>query len=619
MYRALVVLLAVAACGGTTTRVRPHTPGVEYVATIVIEGNHAIPSDDLIPGLALERAATAARGWAIDDYQLVLDGQRIAAAYQKHGFFSVQVKTRIEKDGDAATVIFHVTEGPRATVQVELTGLPPEVSPEQARATIALQDGDPFDYETFDDAKIPLTRLVEDAGYAHVQLDAHVLADRGNHRAVLRYVLDPGPRSTFGAVTIEGAEPGMLEQAVRDRLAFGEGEPFSASALERTRKDLYAAGLFTNVRVDADRDVAGGVIPVTVTVAHGDLNQASAGIGFGIDPLTKYLRVKLQYTRLRFPTPLSTLGFDLRPEYAFENCGWDLWSCTPELRGRLFARLTQQDLFRRDVRGDLQVGYEYLILEAFTRFGPRADAGVTLPVDRWVKLRVGWQYSYMDFQDFKIDAAEAASLGANHPNSVGAYTGALILDLRDKPIEPREGIYAEVRGQLGTPFAGGAFNYTEIVPELRLFHSIGKTTFAARARVGRIDGDVPVIERFFGGGVSSHRGFSPRHLSPEDPTTRLPIGGAGLMESSFEIRRPLFSPWGFDLGGVAFVDAGDVTRTFGELDPTNPHVAVGAALGWFSPIGPVGISVARRVNRTGPDEPEHGHKWNWELVVGEAF
>lgn len=617
MQRALVVLLAVAACGGGAPALRPRTPGIEFLDKIVIEGNQAIPSDDLIPGLALQRAALAHR--SIDDYQLQLDGQRIAAAFQKLGFLSVDVKTRIEKKGDAATVVFHVTEGPRATVHVEIEGLPPEVSLDAARAKIELKDGDPFDYEKYDDAKVPLTRLLEDAGYAHVALDAQVIAERGASKAIVRYVFDPGPRCTFGEVTIEGETADMLLTAVNDRIAFARSQPFSATALETTRADLYASRLFTNVRVDAERDVAGNVIPVKITVGHGDLNEVRAGFGFGIDPLTKFLRLRIQYTRLRFLTPLTTLGIDLRPEYAFENCGWDLWNCDPELRGRLFARLTQQDLLRRDVQGDMEVGYEYLILEAFTRFGSRADAGVTLPIDRWVKLRVGWHYSYMDFQDFKIDAAEAAALGANHPNSVGAYTGALIVDLRDRPLEPRKGVYAELRGQLGTPFAGGAFAYTELIPEVRMFYSVGKTTFAARARVGRIDGDVPVIERFFGGGVSSHRGFSPRHLSPEDPATGIVIGGAGLMESSFEVRRPLFSPKGFDLGGVAFVDAGDVTRTFRELDPANPHVAVGAAIGWFSPIGPVGVSIARRMNRTGAGEPEAGQKWNWELVVGEAF
>jgi outer membrane protein insertion porin family len=283
------------------------------------------------------------------------------------------------------------------------------------------------------------------------------------------------------------------------------------------------------------------------------------------------------------------------------------------------VKLTQQDLIRRDVKGDVELGYEYLIIEAYTRYGPHTSLGLTLPLDRRVHLRLGWQYSYTQFQDFKVGPAEVAKLGIDHPNSVGAYTGSLVLDLRDRPVEPRSGFYAELRGAVGTPFALGDFTYTELVPDVRAFYSIGKTTFAARARIGRIAGDVPAIERFYGGGVSSHRGFSPRPLSPVDPATGIVVGGAGLMESSFEIRRPLISPWGIDIGGVAFIDAGDVTETFSELDPSNPYLASGVARGWCSPIGPIGFSVARRLNRTGPGNDEPGNHWNWEFVVGEAF
>jgi outer membrane translocation and assembly module TamA len=617
VHRSLVVLLALAACGGAPPA-RPRKPGVEYLDKIVIEGNKAIPSSDLIPGLALQRTALAHR--SIDDYQLQLDGQRIVATYQKHGFLSVAVKTRIDLKGDAATIVFVIDEGPQATVQVEIIGLPPEVDAKRARRRVKLEDGDPFDYEAYDDAKAPLTRLVEDAGYAHAVLDAKVIADRARSKAILRYVIDPGPRCTFGAVTIEGEPSEALRTAVLDRTAFDAGAPYSTTALETTHEDLYKSKLFSSVRLEADRTTAGTVIPVKITVSHGKRNHLDWGFGFGIDPLTKYLRARATYTRDRFLTPLTTFSAELRPELAFENCGWDLWNCDPELRGRLFGRLLQRDVLARDVNADITGGYEYLILEAFTRYGPRADAGVTLPLDPRVTLRVGWQYSHMDFQDFKIDAGQAASIGANRPNSVGAYTASLLVDLRTlrrNTVEPDHGVYFEVRGQLGTPYAGGDFRYTEVIPELRAYYRIRrlKTTLAARLRIGRIDGDVPVIERFFSGGVQGNRGFATRHLSPEDPVTGIAIGGAGLMESTFEIRHPL----AFDLSATMFVDAGDVTRTFGELDPANPNVAVGAELGYSTPIGPIGLSVARRVNRTGPGNPDAGQNWNFELVVGEAF
>lgn len=617
MTKCLVVLLAVAACGGAPRRV--HRPGDEYLQTIRIEGNHAIATDDLIPGLALERTAREQR--SIDDYQLQLDTQRIATAFQKLGYFQVEVKTRLEKHGDAATLVFVVVEGPRATVRVEVSGLPPEVPLAKARTLIGIADGAPFDYEAYDDAKLALHHAVEDAGYAHVDLVASVIADKARSRAVLRYAVNPGPRCTFGEVTIEGAE-GMLADAVRDRLEFAPGEPYSESATETTQAALYASGLFTSVRVDADRDSAATVIEVKIVVARGDLNELRLGIGGGADPLTYFIRGKVQYTRLAFLTPLTTLTGDLRPEYAFatDTCGFGL-SCA-EFRGRALVRLTQQDLVLTNLKGDVELGYDYLTLEAYTRTGPRSALALTWPlVQRKLQVRVGWQYTYSAFTHVYIDPSTAASLGfgIGTPNAVAAYTGAVVLDLRDKPIEPTRGVYAELRGAKGTPWAGGSFDYLEVAPEVRGFWTLRGTTVAARARAGRITGDVPVIERFFAGGTSSQRGFSPRRLSPRDPVTGLVIGGAALVETSLELRHALGSPRGFDLGAVLFLDGADVTDKVDEMDLGHLHWAVGAGIRWISPIGPIGVTLAYRLNRTGPGEPEAGSRWNPLLAVGEAF
>ena len=164
---ATVMVLLVACGGGTTTRV--HRPGEEYLAAIQIEGNNAIADDDLIPGLGLHRNAERER--SVDDYQLQLDGQRIAATYQKIGYFAVDVSSRIIT-GRRGHRGVHGRRGAAGDDQVEITGLPPEVPLDKARKLVAIADGAPFDYDAFDDAKDPMQRLVEDAGYAHVAVES---------------------------------------------------------------------------------------------------------------------------------------------------------------------------------------------------------------------------------------------------------------------------------------------------------------------------------------------------------------------------------------------------------------------------------------------------------------
>jgi outer membrane protein assembly factor BamA len=194
-----------------------------------------------------------------------------------------------------------------------------------------------------------------------------------------------------------------------------------------------------------------------------------------------------------------------------------------------------------------------------------------------------------------------------------------VLDLRDHPLEPQRGVYAEFRIAKGTPLAGGNFEYVQVTPEVRGFWTAFGTVLAARARLGRIDGDVPETERYYSGGVTSHRGFAARRLSPFDPVTGIVGGGAALAETSFELRHGLGAVYGFDVGGVAFVDGGDVTDTPSQLNIFNLHWATGVGLRYLSPIGPVGLDFAWRLNRTGPGEPEAGSHFNLSLAVGEAF
>ena len=101
--------------------------------------------------------------------------------------------------------------------------------------------------------------------------------------------------------------------------------------------------------------------------------------------------------------------------------------------------------------------------------------------------------------------------------------------------------------------------------------------------------------------------------------TPLVIGGKGLIETSFEVRAPLGSIRGFDLGAVAFLDGGDVTLDAAQLDPFNQRWAVGGTVRVLTPIGPVGAGIGYRLNRTGRFEPGGTGHINFVLAVGEAF
>src|SRR5258705_7254081 len=113
-------------------------------------------------------------------------------------------------------------------------------------------------------------------------------------------------------------------------------------------------------------------------------------------------------------------------------------------------------------------------------------------------VRGGWEIEFLDFRPISplSDPTLQMQLGPNQPERLGAYTQALTIDLRDNQLEPRLGAYAELRVDEGTRYAGGAFDFIRVTPEMRGYVPVPglAMVLAARARVGRFYGDVPVTE-----------------------------------------------------------------------------------------------------------------------------
>jgi translocation and assembly module TamA len=616
----LVVYLA-AGCGSKVV----HHPGEEWLETIKIEGNKSITTKDLSSGLALRRVQK--QGASPDPYLVVVDGKRIEGEYVRRGFLEVDVRSRVERHGDKTTVTYTVAEGPRARTRVLITGIPtndPDLTVAKVRNALPIKDGEPFSYLPYDEAKERMLGLIEDAGYAHAELNAHVIADRANHEAIIHLEYHVGPKCKFGTITVTGAD-GQLADAVRARVAIDPGETYSAAAIAETQRRIYDMRRFSMVRVLPAKGSTGETIDVTISLARSTRNELVTGGGVGMDPATYEVRARTGYTITGWPFPLTDFSVDLRPAYAMLRDGNEY-----EPRIRAMAKLRRIDLFRPFVVGEVEGGYNYLTVEAYTSFGPRARVGLQSPLGwKALQARVGWEIESLDFRHISplIDDALQMELGLDHTQRVGQYTQAISLDLRDNVIEPTLGAYAELRVDEGTPAAGGTVSFLRVTPELRGFLSTPSipVVLAARARYGRIYGDLPATERYFSGGSTTQRGFSERRLAPSltgdvNGTTRtVPYGGGELVESNVELRTHVGKIKGMGVGGVAFLDGADVVDTDTHVDVSNLHWAAGLGLRLFTLVGAVRADFGYRLNRTGPMEPSPGDKFAFHLSIGEAF
>ncbi|HEU4729101.1 MAG TPA: BamA/TamA family outer membrane protein, partial [Kofleriaceae bacterium] len=389
-------------------------------------------------------------------------------------------------------------------------------------------------------------------------------------------------------------------------------------------------GRFSTVRVEPEKASGGEVVGVQVSVAEGSRHEVTLGGGFGLDQLGFEVRGRAGYSIKGWPFPLDTASIDLRPAYGQRDGG--AW----EPRIRAISKLERQDLFWTYAKGSIEAGYKYLTVEAYTSSGPLGRLGFETPL--WtprVLLRVGWRIEQVSYTN--IDAALATPMIAadqdlvtrlrlDRTERIGGYQQALVIDLRDHPLEPKLGAYAELHAFEGTPFGGGTSSFFSIIPDLRGYLPLfGSAVLAGHAKYGASYGDVPATERFFSGGASSQRGFSERRLSPFAPSSpemgkrTVPYGGAGVIDTGLEARVPLTTVRNMPLGVAMFLDGGDVTDRAPELDVGNLHWAVGGGLRLQTAVGPARLDVAYRLNRTEAGNPDAGSHYAYHLSIGEAF
>src|SRR5262249_41245477 len=143
---------------------------------------------------------------------------------------------------------------------------------------------------------------------------------------------------------------------------------------------------------------------------------------------------------------------------------------SPEPRIRALGRFERQDLFWTYAKGVIEGGYNFLTVEAYTDYGPLARVGFETRL--WtprVLLRVGWGFERVNFRKVNgaFDQGLQMALGVDRPERIGFLHQALVVDLRDHPIEPTIGAYAELHAAEGTPLAGSAYQYTSLVPDVR--------------------------------------------------------------------------------------------------------------------------------------------------------
>lgn len=623
-------LCALASCGSSPSAPeKPTSPDDPYegqkIQKVEITGNEALSDSDIIDGLATHGPTGIlfkdhAR---YDPVAAQLDRDRIEAYYARKGYFGADVTDLdVRRCNGGVAVWFRVREGQPAVVsEVRIDGAGEALPTEAARDLVTLERGDVFVHQDYLDAKDRFRDRLKSRGYARAEVGGEAIVDRDQRTVKVRYELRPGPLVHFGRTMVTGTDR-IPESVVRNRIAWSPGERYSPDLIEQTRGRLYALGFLDGVRIDLLPQERDGISDVVIRIHEGPRKEVRLGFGAAVDNANWEVRGRAGYTIHGLGDPLLTLDADAQPAYTVlrnTNEG--------NVGGQARVAVRRPDLLVPLLETRGEAWYDFIQLDAYDYRGPGFGLALGRPFfDRALHIVVGWWLRWVDFSDVHpgITPEIADEIGLVEPYRLGRFDQTVALDRRDELLDPHEGYFLQLRAEEAGAYTGSLFDYVMLTGEARGYVSPWRRwVLAARGVVGSaISGSLPATQRYFGGGASSHRGFGQRELAPfvTDPEAgEAAVGGEGLLETSVEVRVDVRRLWGSWIGVVAFLDGGDVTNAFDEIDLTNLHWAPGLGLRYDTIVGPIRFDVGYRVTRTGPGNPQAGDDLAFHLSLGEAF
>jgi outer membrane protein assembly factor BamA len=585
--------------------------------TVAVAGNHYFDSETLKQLLTVHAADTLDRHGTYSQALVSSDVSALQAIYQNNGFSKVKITPATSTpetfvadnrsaenggkqsgaasspkpsaaDDEAAplTVTYHIEEGPQVVVgvvklegadQVEAARLTPLMN------TTAGQLLSPRNLAGDRDALVTdyLSR-----GFEHAQVDVAEQPDPADAAKVdVTFRIVQGPQFFVRKVLLTGLRY-TRPQTVAQAITIHAGDPLNQTALMDTQRNLYEFALFNEVN------------PAVENPNGGDTGKT----------------VLLQTLEARRWALTYGGGFEVQTGTPHYNCGLIILSGAPcittgktGISPRVLVDITRNNLFGREQSASLQGTYGLLeqklaLLFQIPHFDNNRNIALnlsggyanSLDVTTYVasKLEGGVRFterfnapqsflskanSFVYEFNFRRVKVQANSLQVS-PGEIQTLATAVrvggpaitwLRDTRDSVLDAHRGTYTSFQEFLSDKLFGAQVQFNRLDISNSSYYSFDKGRFvlARNTRYGqeRAFGTtatqlIPLPERLYAGGATSLRGFSINAAGPRDPETGYPIGGAGALINSTEMRLPppVLPFFGDALSFVIFHDMGNV-------------------------------------------------------------
>ena len=581
--------------------------GPRYIVnSIVIKGN-TVFNDERLEKQMLTQLPKAFDDGEFVPETLAEDISAIQSLYLRNGYLNITVAEEVSwKDGKEENqkltdVTLVVNEGVQTRVTaIHFNGLSclPDTD---ARAAMALKEGEPFREYMIESDENTLSELISEKGFPHITIKGKVTIDKdndGSERASVTYEMNEGPHVKTGEIFYTGNFR-TREKILQREVELTSDMPFSLTQTLETQKNIRNIGALNSasfkligLKEKTDR--------VNLLVEMEEKKPYYLEFGAGFDTRReKYAHARLGDHNLFglnkdgwVSSEWSDIGFrhelgiteprflGTRISSTFSMFGEDLHEFNQEFGTRTYGT---------------SLAFNRRFLEKFT-------ATLTNRYEYREQYQVGSN---------PIDPDDADQYG---PRGLVVTTPALAYNATDSFIQPKEGVIAFAALDISKGVRNTLDNFLKHRYEARYYYTpVERLTFALRGQYHYINPygsnhDIAEDQLLFLGGGTDVRGFSENMLVFDSDGN--PVGGRATILGSVEARFYL----GLNVEFTTFYDTGTVR------DLTDPDVSeefrssAGVGLRYITPIGPVGFLYGWKLDR----KPEES-AGNLHFSIGYTF
>lgn len=574
------------------------------------------------------------------------DAIRIERFYQRRGFNEVEVTYRLDTKNKEwkKELVFVVTE--KSPIRISNVKITTNTS---SRDSTVIYSSEEFKKELnklpFRNGKIyqPVLRadveeevaqILRGLGYAYASSEIKAEVDTTAKKASIEMITYPGPRARFDSIQVEG-ESTLGEKYIVRETGIEKGTYFNDDAMREAQRELFGHHLFRFALVSIPEQEKDSTINILLRIKERTLRSVQITFGVG------------NYDRLNEPLRLgnSYKLFRTQASWSYRNV---------RRKGELFTTSAKLSAF------DMRLGASYLFPYVYnTKSSITIAPFVQRRIERSYSIDTGgirnsfgynysesvtgtFSYDYTLNQEFDVQEDEEGNAVVS-PDSILNYNiSSFKFNVYASKGSPRrgDGLIVQPFLELSGLFNEATFSFQKAAIDIRGYKKLNKSLVAAtRVSGGSIyyakQDSLPADIRFYNGGSSEVRGWGRQELGPKEAvfdtvgnfTGYVPTGGKATLSFNLELRQDI-DRFVKGLSIAAFLDGGQVWRTIRTTGDRPVQYGVGGGLRYNSPIGPIRVDIAYKVNPTDADlniyqgDESMSSAWNrWGLhfSIGQAF